>query len=102
MLDLMISNEEKIEAKANQVARKVRQYLLDINAAGDLGEDATKHGWKMSWSFKTDEGYYRDLEITVQVNEKPHKLMGGTKFGTKNGKSEGDDGQLNFLGEGDK
>ncbi len=96
---LLVSNEEKISAKAELVRRKIEQFLLDINAASDLGDNATTHKLKMPWTLRTDEGFYRDVEITVQVSEKPHKLLGGTKFASK--ADDADDGQASFL-DGDE
>jgi hypothetical protein len=90
----IIANETMLEGKADKVFVKVRQYLYDINAAGDLGDDATARKWKTAFSFKTDEGFWRDVEVTVTVVEKPQKLLGGIKWGKKNEKV--DDGQTSF------
>lgn len=75
MFDTLEAATSKMEAKTDQAMRILRNTLEDIYRADALGNTGSAHKVKIPFVLLTGAGELRDVEITVNVSEKPHPIV---------------------------
>jgi hypothetical protein len=75
-----------MEEKAHQAFHKMRRALEDIYFTEDLGSVGSAHKVKVPFVMLTQGGELRDVEITINVSEKPAKVLALAR--TRNGRAK--------------
>jgi hypothetical protein len=75
-----------MEEKADLAYRRMREALEDIYHSGDLGTAGSTHKVKIPFVMLTMAAELRDIEITINVSEKPAKVLALAR--TRNGRAK--------------